>query len=318
MAMSILRFERENGEAAWGVVFGERIAPLPERFDTTGELIERGLAQAKALSPADATLALESVRLLAPVTPNQQFICQGINYRDHIRESGMKVENVPFNTIFTKAPSCITSARGAIVRPRHVQLLDYEIELGIVLGKRIDAPVAVTEHNLHEYAAALTVVNDISARDVQLPQGQFYKGKSYRGFGPVGPFLVFPTREEWRKLGALRMRLAINGEPRQDAYCEDMLHAPAQTLAELSEMHDLAPGDLLATGTPAGCAAVAPGKLKMAIFRLLPERRKWALFIGKSLSNPHYLKPGDRMTASIRCDDGSLDLGEQCHVIEQG
>lgn len=318
MALTIVRFERDNAEPAWGVVLGGRVAPLAGRFDTTGELIERGLEQARALTVTDATLALDTLKLLAPVTSNQQFLCQGVNYRDHVRESGLNLDDFPFNTLFTKAPSCITSARGAIVRPKHVGLLDYEVELGIVVGKRIDRAVDITDANLHDYAAALSVVNDISARDVQLPQGQFYKGKSYRSFGPVGPFLVFPTPAEWRKLGTLHMQLAVNGEVRQNAYCAEMIHTPAKTLRELSEMHDLAPGDLLATGTPAGCAAVAPGKLKMAIFKLLPERRKWALFIGKSLSNPRYLKPGDRITASIRCDDGSLDLGEQHHVIEQG
>jgi len=318
MALTVLRFNRAGAEPGWGVLFGDKVAPLSGRYATTGDLIEQGLEEARALRPADAVLKLDELALLPPVTANQQFLCQGLNYRCHVRESGMDPAKIPFNTLFTKAPSSLTAARGDIVRPEHVSLLDYEVELGVVLGRHIDGPVRVDENNLHQYAVALTVVNDISARDIQLPQAQFYKGKSYRSFGPVGPYLVFPTAEEWRKLGELRLLLAVNGEVRQDGYCREMIFKPAQTLTELSGLHDLAPGDLLATGTPAGCAAVAPkSKLVRWIFRVLPEQRKWALFLSKQQSNPRYLKPGDQMVASIRTDDGRIDLGEQRHRIVQ-
>jgi 2-keto-4-pentenoate hydratase/2-oxohepta-3-ene-1,7-dioic acid hydratase in catechol pathway len=162
----------------------------------------------------------------------------------------------------------------------------------------------------------VTIVNDLSARDVQLPQGQFYKGKSYRGFGPVGPGLVLLTPAEWARLPELHMRLFVNGQPRQDAYCAEMIHGPAATLTELASLHDLQAGDLIATGTPAGCAARAPGKLAMFVLKhFLSDAGKWRMFVRKGLANPAYLQPGDRMSASIRTDDGVIDLGEQTTAI---
>ena len=135
------------------------------------------------------------------MTTNQQFICQGVNYRSHVE--GVRPERLadfPFNTIFTKAPSCITAADAPVACPPHVQLLDYEIELGLVLRRDLPAGTQVRPDDLSPWLAGITIVNDLSARDIQLPQGQFYKGKSYRGFGPVGPGLVLLTP---RGVGAL-------------------------------------------------------------------------------------------------------------------
>src|SRR5690606_13992521 len=99
----------------------------------------------------------------------------------------MEAKRPPFNMIFGKANSSLTSAYDTVVSPEHVKLLDYEIELGLVIGKDITEETAVTDDNLHEYLAGLVVANDISARDVQLVQGQWLKGKSYRTFCPTGP-----------------------------------------------------------------------------------------------------------------------------------
>jgi 2-keto-4-pentenoate hydratase/2-oxohepta-3-ene-1,7-dioic acid hydratase in catechol pathway len=269
-----------------------------------------------AIDAAAATVDRAAVELLAPVTTDQQFICQGINYRSHVEESGLRVEDFPFNTIFTKAPSCITAADAPVACPAHVKLLDYEIELGLVLRRDLPAGTRVDANGLHQWLAGVTIVNDLSARDVQLPQAQFYKGKSYRGFGPVGPGLVLLSAAEWARWPELHMRLAVNGQPRQDAYCAEMIHAPAATLTELAAMHDMLAGDLIATGTPAGCAARSPGKLTMFIARhFMSDAAKWRMFIGKGLKNPVYLRPGDRISASIRTDDGAIDLGEQTTPI---
>jgi 2,4-diketo-3-deoxy-L-fuconate hydrolase len=318
MPRTLVRFA-EAGTACtarWGVQFGTRIAALPMQPPTTGELLAEHWDALWRITPEQATIPLESVHLLAPVTRNQQFICQGVNYRSHVQESGMRVEDFPFNTIFTKAPSCITAADAPVARPRHVRLLDYEIELGLVLRRDLPPDARIDADDLGAWLAGVTIVNDLSARDVQLPQGQFYKGKSYRGFGPVGPGLVLFTREDWARWPDLHMRLAVNGQPRQDAYCRDMIHAPAATLAELAAMHDVQAGDLIATGTPAGCAARAPGRLAMFVLRhLVSDATKWRLFIGKGLANPAYLQPGDRLKLSIRTDDGAIDLGEQNTVI---
>lgn len=311
MAIQVIHY-LQDGVPTWGVVHDQRVAPLAGRFDGTAAFVSDGIDAAWASTPDQATLALDRLTLLSPVSADRQFLCQGINYASHVRESGMDPDKITFNTLFTKAPSCLASARADIVRPAHVSLLDYEVELGLVMRRAITGPVTVTPDKLHEWLAGVTIVNDISARDVQLPQTQFYKGKSYRGFGPTGPFLLLLTPAEWRRWPELRMRLHVNGALRQDAYCGDMIFRPHQTLTELSALHDLQPGDLIATGTPAGCAVRAPGKLVLWIMRhLLSEATKWRLFIQKGAANRAYLQPGDAITASIRSDDGSLDLGEQ-------
>ncbi len=315
MAVKVVRYARE-GQVRWGVVHDRRIAPLAGRFDSTGDFIRDGMDDARASSPAQATVALDSVRLLSPITGDRQFLCQGINYASHVRESGMDPAKIGFNTIFTKASSCLASAFDDVVRPAHVRLLDYEIELGLVLKKAVTQAVEVSPDTLHEWLAGVTIVNDISARDVQLPQAQFYKGKSYRSFGPAGPYLVLLDAGEWLRWPELHMRLVVNGQPRQDAYCGDMIFKPHQTLTELSALQNLHPGDLIATGTPAGCAARAPGRLPMWFARhVLSEQAKWQLFIKKGLRNPAYLQPGDVMRSTIRTDDGAIDLGEQQNRI---
>ncbi|NNG22981.1 fumarylacetoacetate hydrolase family protein [Telluria aromaticivorans] len=315
MTVKIVRYEHE-GDAAWGVVHGRRIAPLPGRYASTADFIEQGLDEAWSSRPEQASLPLDGVVLLSPVTGGQQFVCQGINYASHVRESGMDPARIGFNTLFTKAPSSLTSARADIARPPHVRLLDYEVELGLVMRRPLKEAASIGPDQLHEWLAGVTIVNDISARDVQLPQTQFYKGKSYRGFGPTGPFLVLLSPDEWKRWPELRMQLSVNGRARQDAFCGDMIFRPHQTLTELSNLHDLGPGDLIATGTPAGCAARAPGKLVLWVMKhLLSEQAKWKLFIKKGLVNPAYLQPGDLIQATIATEDGAIDLGEQLNRV---
>ena len=298
--------------ARWGVLFGQSIAPLPERYATTGDFVRHGRAAARALTAAQAEVPLGGVKILSPVTEQQQFLCQGVNYASHVRESGLDPSDFPFNTIFTKAPSCLTGPYDDVVKPAHVKLLDYEVELGVVLGRDLHEAATVQPDRLHEVLAGVTIVNDVSARCVQLPQMQFYKGKSYRTFGPTGPVLLLLEEDEWRRWPELHMRLTVNGQVRQEAYCGEMLHKPHQTLSELSGLHHLYAGDLVATGTPAGCAARAPGKLAMFVTRhFMSDATKWKLFIKGNLRNPAYLQPNDVMELSIRTDDGRLDLGMQ-------
>jgi 2,4-didehydro-3-deoxy-L-rhamnonate hydrolase len=318
MPRTLVRFleSATDSTARWGVQFGSRIAPLPVQAHTTGELLADHWDLLWHIDESHATLPLEAVRLIAPVTQNQQFVCQGVNYRSHVVESGLRIENFPFNTLFTKASSCITAADAPVARPPHVRLLDYEIELGLVLRQDLPPHTVVQPEDLGRWLAGVTIVNDLSARDVQLPQGQFYKGKSYRGFGPVGPGLVLLTAQEWKRWPELHMRLAVNGQVRQDAYCAEMIHKPAATLTELSGLHDVHAGDLIATGTPAGCAVRAPGKAVMFVMRhFMSDATKWRMFVGKGAGNPAYLQPGDRIRASIRTDDGAIDLGEQTTAI---
>lgn len=315
MPRTLIHFMHRE-QARWGVQFDQELAPLDTTATTTGEVLERHWDDIWRLPASAATLALGEVQLLSPVTRNQQLICQGVNYRSHVRESGLQLSDFPFNTLFTKASSSLTAADAPVTCPTHVRLLDYEVELGLVLRRALPEGTVVAPDQLHHWLAGVTIVNDLSARDIQLPQTQFYKGKSYRGFAPVGPGLVLLEPEQWARWPELHMRLSVNGQPRQDGYCGDMIHQPAATLSELAGLQDMHAGDLIATGTPAGCAARAPGKLTMLVAKhLLSDAAKWRLFIRKGLRNPAYLRPGDRIVATIRTDDGAIDLGQQDTLI---
>jgi 2-keto-4-pentenoate hydratase/2-oxohepta-3-ene-1,7-dioic acid hydratase in catechol pathway len=196
-----------------------------------------------------------------------------------------------------------------------VRLLDYEIELALVLRSRVRGPVTVTREDLADHVFAVTVANDLSARDVQLPQGQFLKGKSYRGFCPVGPFLTVLERDEMGLVEELDLTLAVNGQVRQHDNTRHLLHKPAETLTELSTFCDLDPGDLLLTGTPSGITAGSPpAVVRRLATAILGERRLWQAFVRTNLKKP-YLAPGDVVTASISHPRGAADLGTQRTII---
>ncbi|MDP9547199.1 UNVERIFIED_ORG: 2-keto-4-pentenoate hydratase/2-oxohepta-3-ene-1,7-dioic acid hydratase in catechol pathway [Burkholderia cepacia] len=220
-----------------------------------------------------------------------------------------------FNMIFTKATSCIVAADSDVIRPQHVRFLDYEIELGLVLRRDITSRQAITDKNLHEYVAGLVIVNDYSARDIQIPQMQFYKGKSYRTFGPVGPYLCLLEASDIARLHALTLTLTVNGDVRQSDSTGNLVYGPAETLTELSGVQDLNAGDLLATGTPSGCALSIPSPAKQRIAALLPEHMKWRIFTKVQAARPQYLKAGDLVESRIRSRDGAIDLGVQRNRI---
>jgi len=313
MAINIVRFEQQN-QARWGVLHGQQIAPIPGDYATTGELIQGvTISELQALPVAELNLA--DVSLLSPVTRNQQFVCQGANYRQHMIESGMNPDAKNYNMIFTKAQSCICAADSEVIKPSSVRFLDYEIELGLVMRREITGKVAVSEQNLHQFIAALVIVNDYSARDIQIPQMQFYKGKSFRTFGPVGPWLCLLEAQDMPYLKKLQLKLTVNGQIRQNDSTANLVHGPVATLNELAGVQDLAPGDLIATGTPAGCALSIPSPAKMRIAALLPEAKKWALFLKAQAARTQYLQVGDRVAASIRSEDGKIDLGVQHNRI---
>ncbi|WP_259755622.1 fumarylacetoacetate hydrolase family protein [Pseudomonas sp. GCEP-101] len=316
MPVHVVHFEHQN-ERHWGVLRQGRISLIPGRFASTGELIRQARVEELAKLQG-GELALDEVTLLSPITRDQQFVCQGANYRQHMIESGMDPDAKHFNMIFTKAQSCIVAADSDLIKPRQVRFLDYEIELGLVLRREITGKVAVTDANLHEFIAGVVIVNDYSARDIQIPQMQFYKGKSFRTFGPVGPYLCLLGQADMHYLKDLRLRLTVNGQVRQDDSTANLVHGPAATLSELSGVQDFAAGDLIATGTPAGCALSIPSPAKQRIAALLPERVKWQAFMKAQEGRSQYLKAGDVVEASIRSADGVIDLGVQRNrVVEQ-
>jgi 2,4-diketo-3-deoxy-L-fuconate hydrolase len=301
----------------WGLVHDDEVRLLAGDYAETKDLLLRGrveiddVAAARPSSPIPLDAVLAPGVLLSPVTRGQRFVCQAVNYGAHALEAGLGPHGLGANVVFTKASSSLNGAHEPIVRPEGVQLLDYEIELGLVLGRALSAGDTVTDANLHEFVAGLVVVDDVSARCQQIREGQFHKSKSHRSFGPVGPFLVLVDADELGRWPELELRLSVNGEERQRGLAGDMLHAPAQTLSELSTVFDLDAGDLLATGTPSGVALRVPHRAAVRLAGLLPDAWRNAAFLRSQRRSPGYLREGDLVEATIVSRDGGLDLGRQ-------
>ena len=318
MAINVVRYDDE-GTPRWGVIHGDAVQTLSVDATSTATLMSEGLeaAYAAAANPVTDRL-LSELKLLCPITSDRQLIAQGLNYSSHLREIGIPSGRLPFNTLFRKASSCLAPADTDVIRPPHVRLLDYEVEIGLVMKRSISGPERVTPENLADYVGALVLHNDVSARDVQLPQVQFYKGKSYRTFGPTGPWLTLVDANDLAQLESIELHLEVNGQVRQKSTAADLSYKPAETLTELSEIQDVGPGDLIVTGTPGGTAVKSPGALKMFIARLLPDQKRWAMFIEGALKDPDYLNDGDQMIAWAKSADGELDLGTQRNTIVRG
>jgi 2-keto-4-pentenoate hydratase/2-oxohepta-3-ene-1,7-dioic acid hydratase in catechol pathway len=285
---------------------------------TTADLLaDRGAVDKAAVNVATASdaVAVAELALTSPVTTPCRVVAQMVNYRSHAKDSGFDPNAVP-PAFFRKASSSVTGPQATLVRPPHVRLLDYEVELGLVLGAPLLLDTAVSEADLPRYVAGLVVTNDVSARDIQLPKGQFYESKSYPTFTPVGPRLVLLDPAEFAQLDRLRLRLWVNDVLRQDRTVADMIVRPAQALTLLARFQALWPGDLLLTGTPGGTALKAPPKPVEIIGGLLPPTVKWKTFFARQAKNPDYLQHGDVVTASIATDDGAIDLGLQRNPVE--
>ena len=271
-------------------------------------------AQAAAVAAPEDAVPAESVELLSPVTAPARVVAQAVNYRSHAVDSGMNPDAVP-PVFFRKASHSITGPTGDIIRPDGVGFLDYEVELGLVIGAGLPVGTTVTDNDLPRYVAALVVANDVSARQIQLTKTQFYEAKSYPTFTPVGPWLTLVDAADLATLETLRLTLAVNGQVRQDSTVADMIVAPAQALTLLARFQPMAPGDLLLTGTPGGTALKAPPRAVGKLAGLLPPATRWRLFFQREARNPRYLRDGDVVTATIGSADGRLDLGTQHNTV---
>lgn len=204
--------------------------------------------------------------LLAPVPRPRQVFALGLNYAMHAREAGLDLPPMPLT--FTKFPSCITGPDATVEVT--TDRVDWEVELVVVLGRTAHR---VKAEDAWDHVAGVTVGQDISARDVQMTGSppQFSLGKSFPGFGPTGPWLV--TTDELPDRDDLAISCAVNGETMQDDRTSSMLFSIPETIAKLSAICPLLPGDLVFTGTPAG--------------------------VGNRMDPPRYLKPGDELTSTI-------------------
>ncbi|WP_329557157.1 fumarylacetoacetate hydrolase family protein [Streptomyces sp. NBC_00696] len=287
-----------------------RVHPVGTDAATTADLLADRAAVEEAERSDDGWEDLGPGELLSPVTTPCRVVAQMVNYRSHAIDSGFNPDLVP-TTFFRKASGSVAGPAEEIIRPGHVHLLDYEVELGLVFGAPLPLDADVTIATLGQYVAALVVANDISARDVQLPKTQFYESKSYPTFTPLGPRLLLVDEHDLASLERLRLVCAVNGEVRQDSSTAEMITKPDRALTALARFQTMSPGDVLLTGTPGGTALRSPGKALELIGSLLPPEKKWKTFFARQAKNPAYLKPGDMVTASISTPDGSLDLGTQ-------
>lgn len=301
----------------WWVSTPGGLVPLDIAARTTGELLADRAALDAAVTAAlagDGTVGqavpADALELLSPVSAPARVVAQAVNYRSHARESGLDPAKTP-PVFFRKASHSITGPTGDIVRPPGIGFLDYEVELGLVIGRDVAVGSTITPDDLADVVAALVVTNDVSARQLQLVKTQFYEAKSYPTFTPVGPWLTLVDAADLARLQTLRLSLAVNGESRQDSALADMIHPPATALTALSRFQPLAPGDLVLTGTPGGTALSAPPRVVEKLAGLLPPPVKWRLFFKRQARNPRYLKDDDVVTATIATADGGLDLGTQ-------
>jgi 2-keto-4-pentenoate hydratase/2-oxohepta-3-ene-1,7-dioic acid hydratase in catechol pathway len=192
----------------------------------------------------------DGARLLPPCSPSK-IVCVGRNYAEHAKEMGVDVPAEP--TIFLKPPSSLIAAGDAIVYPRLTQRLDYEGEIGVVIGRRARK---VQSADAPGYILGYTPVNDITARDLQRKDGQWTRGKGFDTFCPVGPYIV--PRDEVNP-NNLRVRTFVDGALKQNAAITEMIFSVNDIIAYVSAFVTLEPGDLIATGTPSGVGPLQPG-----------------------------------------------------------
>jgi 2-keto-4-pentenoate hydratase/2-oxohepta-3-ene-1,7-dioic acid hydratase in catechol pathway len=203
---------------------------------------------ANAATHAQTRLALDAVRLRSPVLRPPKFLAIGLNYADHVAEAGLPKPELP--TVFNKQSTCVAGPHDPVHMPRVSSALDYEGELGFVIGTRCRH---VSRARAHEVIAGYLVVNDVTVRDWQLRIPTWTMGKSFDTHGPLGPWLT--TSDEAGDPHGLRLRTWVNGELRQDASTKDLIFDLAALIEHLSTAFTLEPGDLISTGTPAGVAA---------------------------------------------------------------
>ncbi|GAA0959640.1 fumarylacetoacetate hydrolase family protein [Streptomyces rhizosphaericus] len=304
-------------EDGWWVENDGRLTRIRTAATTTRELLADRSAIDKAAGASDPEgPLLVNTGLLSPVTTPARVVAQMVNYRSHAHDSGFDPDAVP-PAFFRKASGSVCGPTDDIRCPDHVGFLDYEVELGLVIGRRIEVGSAVAEDDLAEVVAGIVITNDVSARDIQLTRTQFYESKSYPTFTPVGPFLTLLDGAELSALERLRLTLSVNGEVRQNSTVADMIVKPARALTLLARFQALDPGDLLLTGTPGGTALKAPRPLVEKIGALLPPAVKWRAFFKRQAGAPHYLKDGDVVATTITDPVRGIDLGRQSNIVRK-
>jgi len=239
---------RTDGGTKAARVDGEELVLLP--FSDVGALIASGPDWAERAAGVTGKSVGLAEADFAPLTPApEKVICVGLNYHDHAQESDLQIPDVP--TIFPKFSRSLIGPTDDIVMPPVSDKVDWEVELGVVIGR--DARY-VAKDEAEATIAGYTIVDDVSARDWQLQTSQWMPGKIVEGLTPVGPFLVTPDEVDHAR--SLGMRLTVDGEVMQDSSTSGMVFSPSEIISYISQVITLVPGDLIATGTPAGVGHV--------------------------------------------------------------
>jgi 2-keto-4-pentenoate hydratase/2-oxohepta-3-ene-1,7-dioic acid hydratase in catechol pathway len=270
--MRLITYQSAEGPRV-GVLNNKRVRPVPG-MDML-ELISQGEAGiAKASVSGEAELALSALTLLAPIPePRRNIICLGMNYAAHAAES-LRAKSLPIKmpevpVFFTKATTTVNAPFGDIpYDPGVSQKLDWEVELAVVIGKQ---GKNIPRAEAFDHVFGYTVLNDVSARDLQVSHQQFFKGKSLDGSCPMGPAIV--TRDEVPEAHSLILRCWVNGELKQESTTSDLIFDIPALIEWLSRGMTLLPGDILSTGTPSG--------------------------VGYARTPPEFLKPGDVVTCEV-------------------
>src|SRR6185312_288278 len=269
--MRLVNFRREN-RIEFGVERDGFVRSLANAgYGSDAEFFAGG---AKALDAARALAAradaeqvrLEEVELMAPVLQPGKILCVGLNYRDHAIESNMAIPEVP--TIFLKLPNAVTGPDAEVILPQNSTQPDYEAELAAVIGR---GGKNIRREDWKQHVLGYTILNDVSARDVQLATSQWTLGKSFDTFAPLGPAIV--TTDEIEDPHTLDIELSIGGEVLQRSNTRHLIFKLPDLIAHLSSVISLEPGDIISTGTPAG--------------------------VGLGRTPKRWLKPGEEIVAKI-------------------
>jgi 2,4-didehydro-3-deoxy-L-rhamnonate hydrolase len=273
--MKLCRYGKNGFEKPGIIDTDGRLRDLSKVVENVGpnELSPRGLKMLAKVKPETLPLVANGPRLGVPFVGIGKFVAIGLNYSDHAKEAGMPIPPEPI--VFMKATTCISGPNDDVIQPRRSTKLDWEVELGIVMGSKAQY---VSESEALETVAGYCVVNDVSERAFQLTTSQWDKGKGFDSAGPIGPWLV--TTDEIKDPQNLDMWLDLNGKRMQSGNTRTMIFSCAQIVSHVSQYMTLLPGDVITTGTPPG--------------------------VGMGIKpNPVFLKPGDVMTLGIH------GLGEQ-------
>ncbi len=287
--MKLVRYDLGRG-AALGVVDGETIVPLArlgDHFPTMLSIVAAGadaLRRVEDAASADgSTVPLTEARLLCPIERPGKYLAIGMNYRKHLAEAERLGVAAPKQQLwFNKQTTCLSGPYDDI-DPGVTQQLDYEVELGVVIG---GGAKRVSEDDAHNHVFGYFVADDVSARDWQFHSPTFTMGKSFDTHGPIGPWIV--TADEVPDPHALALRCLVNGEVRQSSETSQMIFNVWRQIAYLSTAFTLEPGDLIATGTPEG--------------------------VGVGMDPPRFLQPGD----VVRCEIDGVGAIENKVVSPRG